>query len=145
MVVNRRDKMTDLSDTENLTLFNNLTQHNTIITDDQSKVHLKVKEFELLSKFGLNFEVRNMACNKEIPSMESAQVNSNINSNETTQELFQELLDKFDDLDTCLTNLETKIANIESNIMMQLNGVKHDLAMLKNNTSRDMYEIQNVT
>ena len=79
-------------------------------------MHLKVKEFELLSKFSLNFEVRNLADNKEIPSTESAQVNSNIKSNDTTQELFHELLNKFDGLNTRLTNTETNIASIECNI-----------------------------
>ena len=64
---------------------------------------MKVKEFELLSKFGLNFEVRYIVDNKEIPSTESAEVNSNINSNDTTQ-LFWELLNKFDGLSTCLRN-----------------------------------------
>ena len=129
---------------ENLKLFNNLTQHNAIMTDDQNKVHLKVKEFKLLSKFSLNFEVRSMVDNKEIPSTESVQMNSDINSNETTQELFRQLLNKFDDLNTRLTYIETNIANIESNIMTDLNGVKQDLATLKSNTSRGMHEIKNV-
>ena len=66
--------MTDLSDIGKSKIIYNLTQNNTIVTDDQSKVHLKIKEFELLSKFSLNFEVRNMAYNKETPSTELAQV-----------------------------------------------------------------------
>ena len=85
-----------------------------------------------------------MADNKEIPSTESLQVNLNINSNETTQELLWDLLNIFDGLNTHLTSIETNIANIESNIMTELNGVKQDLVTFKNNTSQDMHEIKNV-
>ena len=85
-----------------------------------------------------------MADNKEIPSTESLQVNLNINSNETTQQLFWEFLNIFDCLNTHLTSFETSIADIESNIMTELNGVKQDLATFKNNTSQDMHEIKNV-
>ena len=61
--------------------------------------------------------------NKEISSTESEQANSNINKKETTQDLFRELLNKFDGLNTRLTNIETNIVSI-SNVMMELNGVK---------------------
>ena len=53
-----------------------------------------------------------MVDNKEIPSMESAQANSNINSNGTTHELFCELLNKFNGLNTHLMNIETNNASI---------------------------------
>lgn len=53
-------------------------------------------------------------------------------------------LELFDGLNTRLTNIETNIASIESNIMTELNGEKWDLAPFKNDTSRDMHEIKNV-
>ena len=61
-----------------------------------------------------------MVDKKEIPSTESAQGNSNKNSNDTIQEFFWELLNKFNGLNTRLTNIETNIASIESNIMMEV-------------------------
>ena len=61
-----------------------------------------------------------MVDKKEIPSTESAQGNSNKNSNDTIQEFFWELLNKFNGLNTRLTNIETNIASIESNIMMEM-------------------------
>ena len=53
-------------------------------------------------------------------------------------------LEFFDGLNTRLTNIETNIASIESNIMTELNSEKWDLATFKNDASGDMHEIKNV-